>query len=123
MTKYKVTATKTTTGMQVSAGTRGFEITFDEPGSTDTGMNPVEILLTSFGACQAITATALAKKRNFDLRAFWVTVEGELDREDVADGKNVRKYTEIHYHPHLRSDESDEDIKKFLSDVAAKCPV
>lgn len=78
MTKYKVTATKTTTGMQVSAGTRGFEITFDEPGSTDTGMNPVEILLTSFGACQAITATALAKKRNFDLRAFWVTVEGSL---------------------------------------------
>lgn len=123
MTKYKVTATKTTTGMQVSAGTRGFEITFDEPGSTDTGMNPVEILLASFGACQAITASALAKKRNFDLRAFWVTVEGELDREEVADGQKVRKYTEIHYQPHLRSDESDEDIKKFLADVAAKCPV
>ena len=55
MSKYKVTATKTTTGMQVSAGTRGFEITFDEPESTNTGMNPVEILLASFGACQAIT--------------------------------------------------------------------
>lgn len=123
MTKYKVTATKTTTGMQVSAGTRGFEITFDEPGSTDTGMNPVEILLTSFGACQAITATALAKKRNFDLQAFWVTIEGNLDREKVADGQSVRKFTEIHYQPHLRSDESDEDIKKFLTDVAAKCPV
>lgn len=123
MTKYKITATKTTTGMQVSAGTRGFEITFDEPGSTDTGMNPVEILLASFGACQAITASALAQKRHFDLRAFWVTVEGELAREKVADGKKVRKYTEIHYQPHLRSDESDEDIKKFLADVAAKCPV
>ena len=48
MSKYKVTATKTTTGMQVSAGTRGFEITFDEPESTNTGMNPVEILLASF---------------------------------------------------------------------------
>ena len=56
MRKYKVTATKTTTGMQVSVGTRGFEITFDEPESTNTGMNPVEILLASFGACQAITA-------------------------------------------------------------------
>lgn len=94
MSKYKVTATKTTTGMQVSAGTRGFEITFDEPESTNTGMNPVEILLASFGACQAITAQALAKKRNFDLRAFWVTIEGDLGREDVADGKNVRKFTE-----------------------------
>lgn len=123
MTKYKVTATKTTTGMQVSAGTRGFEITFDEPGSTNTGMNPVEILLTSFGACQAITAHALANKRNFDLQAFWVTIEGNLDREDVTDSKNVRKFTEIHYQPHLRSSESDEAIKKFLDDVAAKCPV
>ena len=31
MSTFKVKATKTTTGMQVSAGTRGFEITFDEP--------------------------------------------------------------------------------------------
>lgn len=64
MSTYKVKATKTTTGMQVSAGTRGFEITFDEPNSTNTGMNPVEILLTSFGACQAITATELDSHGN-----------------------------------------------------------
>ncbi|MFQ9706839.1 MAG: OsmC family protein [Limosilactobacillus pontis] len=123
MSTYKVKATKTTTGMQVAAGTRGFEITFDEPGSTNTGMNPVEILLASFGACQAITATELARKRGFDLRAFWVEVEGDLNREDVATGDNRYKFTEIRYQPHVRSDESDEDIKKFLADVARKCPV
>lgn len=123
MSTYKVKATKTTTGMQVAAGTRGFEITFDEPGSTNTGMNPVEILLTSFGACQAITATELARKRGFDLRAFWVEVEGDLNREDVATGDNRYKFTQIRYQPHVRSDESDEDIKKFLADVARKCPV
>ena len=123
MSTYKVKATKTTMGMQVAAGTRGFEITFDEPGSTNTGMNPVEILLTSFGACQAITATELARKRGFDLRAFWVEVEGDLNREDVATGDNRYKFTQIRYQPHVRSDESDEDIKKFLADVARKCPV
>ncbi|MEY8442518.1 OsmC family protein [Lactobacillaceae bacterium 24-114] len=123
MGKYKVTATKTTTGMQVSAGTRGFEITFDEPNSTDTGMNPVEILLTSFGACQTITATALAKKKNFDLQAFWVEVSGEVGREDVASGDNRSKFTEIHYTPHLRSDEPKENIEAFLAEVARKCPV
>lgn len=123
MSTYKVKATKTTTGMQVSAGTRGFEITFDEPESTNTGMNPVEILLTSFGACQAITATELARKRNFDLRAFWIEISGDLGREKVADGQNVYKFKEIHYEPHIRSDESDEDIKQFLADVAKKCPV
>ena len=123
MSTYKVKATKTTMGMQVAAGTRGFEITFDEPGSTNTGMNPVEILLTSFGACQAITATELARKRGFDLRAFWVEVEGDLNREDVATGDNRYKFTQIRYQPHVRSDESDEDIKKFLADVARKCLV
>ena len=55
---------------------------------------------------------------NFGFRGW-----GDLGREDVADGKNVRKFTEIRYQPHLRSSESDEDIKKFLADVAAKCPV
>ena len=122
MSTYKVRATKTTTGMQVAAGTRGFEITFDEPNSTNTGMNPVEILLASFGACQSITATELARKRHFDLRAFCVDVEGDLGREEV-DGQKLYKFTEIRYEPHLRSDESDEDIKKFLADVAKSCPV
>lgn len=122
MSTYKVRATKTTTGMQVAAGTRGFEITFDEPGSTNTGMNPVEILLASFGACQSITATALAQKRHFDLQAFWVDVEGDLGREDI-DGESLRKFTEIRYQAHVRSDESDEDIKQFLADVVKKCPV
>ena len=123
MSTYKVKATKTSTGMQVSAGTRGFEVTFDEPGSTNTGMNPVEILLASFGACQAITATELARKRNFDLRTFWIEVEGDLGREDVAADDNRYKFTEIRYQPHVRSDESDADIKQFLADVAHKCPV
>lgn len=123
MSTYKVKATKTTTGMQVAAGTRGFEITFDEPNSTNSGMNPVEILLASFGACQAITATDLANKRNFDLQAFWIGISGDLGREEVADNDSRYKFTEIHYTPHLRSDESEEDIKKFLADVARKCPV
>lgn len=122
MSTYKVRASKTTTGMQVAAGTRGFEITFDEPGSTNTGMNPVEILLASFGACQSITATALAQKRHFDLQAFWIDVEGDLDREEIG-GESLRKFTEIRYQAHVRSDESDEDIKQFLADVAKKCPV
>lgn len=122
MSTYKVKATKTTTGMQVAAGTRGFEITFDEPESTNTGMNPVEILLASFGACQSITATELARKRHFDLQAFWVNVEGDLGREEV-DGESRYKFTEIRYEPHIRSNESAEDIQQFLADVAKKCPV
>lgn len=123
MSTYKVKATKTTTGMQVAAGTRGFEITFDEPSSTNTGMNPVEILMASFGACTAITAQELANKRHFDLQAFWINIDGDLGREEVVNGDNRYKFTEIRFTPHVRSSESDEDIKRFIADVERKCPV
>ena len=77
MSTYKVKATKTTTGMQVAAGARGFEITFDEPNSTNTGMNPVEILLASFGACQSpplnwpANGTLISKHFGSTLRVTW----------------------------------------------------
>ena len=123
MRTFKVKATKTTPGMQVAAGTRGFEITFDEPNSTNTGMNPVEILLTSIGACTAITDQALEDKRNFDLQAFWIDIDGDLDREDVATGESRRKFTEIRFTHNHRSYETDEDNNHILSDDEKKCPV
>src|SRR5690625_5523228 len=52
-------------GVQVKVRSRGFEIIVDEPeslGGTDTGMNPVEMVLCALGACQAIVASVLDRK-------------------------------------------------------------
>lgn len=46
-------------GVRVVTQVRQFELVIDEPkslGGTDTGMNPVEALLASLGACQSIVA-------------------------------------------------------------------
>ena len=49
--------------LQVEVKARDFSIIVDEPensGGTNTGMNPVEMLLCSIGACQTITAVIFA---------------------------------------------------------------
>jgi uncharacterized OsmC-like protein len=58
-------------GMVVENKTRNFTIIVDEPaalGGTDTGANPVEMLLCSLGACQCLTARFFAKVQGIDLK-------------------------------------------------------
>ncbi len=69
-------------GVKVKATSRHFELTIDEPkslGGTDTGMNPVEALLASLGACQSIVARVYAPKFDIKLDDFQVDVEGDID--------------------------------------------
>ena len=72
---------------------RNFELTIDEPvnlGGKDTGMSPVEALLCSLGACQAIVARVYASKFDVDLQHFWVKLEGDLDLDGFFDKADVR---------------------------------
>jgi organic hydroperoxide reductase OsmC/OhrA len=58
-------------GLAVETESRGFKITLDEPkemGGTDTGLNPVEALLCSLGACQTIAASAFAGQAGIVLK-------------------------------------------------------
>lgn len=60
-------------GVQVKVKSRNFEITVDEPnnlGGTDTGMNPVEMVLGALGACQAIVARVFARKLKLNSATF-----------------------------------------------------
>ncbi|MCT8139265.1 OsmC family protein [Anaerobacillus sp. CMMVII] len=71
-------------GVQVLAKSRNFEITIDEPkslGGTDTGMNPVEVVLAALGACQAIVARVYAKKFKIEFDHLWGELEGDLDTD------------------------------------------
>jgi uncharacterized OsmC-like protein len=58
-------------GLAVENTVRDFKFIMDEPtslGGTDTGMNPVEAVLTALGSCQMIVAAAFAKAQGIDLQ-------------------------------------------------------
>ncbi len=125
---FKATATKLPEGLQVETNSRKFKIFYDEPeqlGGTDAGINPVEALLTSLGACQAIVAFAFAKVMHFNLKGFHVELEGDLDPDGFTGrNPNVRKgFTEIRYTMHFDTDEPEDKVLKFADFVEKTCPV
>ena len=69
-------------GLRVEAKSRGMRVIFDEPeslGGSDEGLNPIEMLLNTLGACQVITAKIYAPKFEINLQKVWVEVEGDVN--------------------------------------------
>lgn len=114
-------------GVQVKAKSRNFEVTIDEPhslGGTNTGMNPVELLLSALGACQAIVARVYAKKFNIHIENSWIEVEGELDPDGFLDKADVRPgYSDIRYNIHIETDTPREKVEEFVAFIETRCPV
>ena len=114
-------------GVAVKVQAREFEIQLDEPkelGGTDTGMNPVEVLLGALGACQAIVARVYAKKFNVQLDDFRVELVGDIDLDGFLGLAEVRPgYSAIRYQYFVQSPSAPEDIKALIALVASKCPV
>lgn len=114
-------------GLQVLARSRNFEFTIDEPeslGGTDTGMNPVEVVLAALGACQAIVARVYAKKFEIEFSQLWVELEGDLDTDGFMNISDVRRgFSEIRYNIHIKTEASQEKVAEFISFVEKTCPV
>ena len=128
LTTFKATAKKTPVGLQVATESRGFQITMDEPkemGGTDTGMNPVEALLCSLGACQTIVCMAFAKQKNFSFEEMFIELEGDLDPDGFL-GKNpdVRNgFQNVRFTFHFKTNETQEKCEEFVKFVESTCPV
>jgi len=114
-------------GVQVQVNARDFSFTIDEPtelGGTNEGMNPVEALLGSLGACQAIVASVYAKKFAVQLDDFRVEVEGDIDLDGFFGLAEVRAgYSEIRYRFHIVSPSSKENIDALVAHLQKHCPV
>lgn len=114
-------------GVVVKVRSRNFEFTIDEPkslGGTDTGPNPVEALLGSLGACQAIVARVYAKKFDIQLEDFWVELEGDLDLDGFFKKSDVRPgYSDIRYTFHIKTDSPKERVEQFIEFLEQTCPV
>ena len=111
----------------VEVEARGHKVIIDEPvslGGTDKGMNPVELLLSSLGACQSIVARTYAKKFEIDLQNFWVELEGEIDLDGFFGKPGVRPgFQEIRTVFHIETDAPKEKVEAFKEYIEAHCPV
>lgn len=114
-------------GVQVLARSRNFEFIIDEPkslGGTDTGMNPVEVVLAALGACQAIVARVYAKKFDIEFSDLWVELEGDLDTDGFMNISDVRRgYSEIRYNIHIATETPKEKVAEFVAFIENTCPV
>lgn len=111
----------------VEAETRGHKVIIDEPlelGGTDKGMNPVELLLSALGACQAIVARTYAKKFEIDLQDFRVELEGDLDLDGFFDKSDVRPgLSAVRYTFYIETSASEEKVAAYKEFIEAHCPV
>ncbi|HVW34841.1 MAG TPA: OsmC family protein, partial [Acidimicrobiia bacterium] len=107
-------------------GTHTFKV--DEPeilGGTDLAANPVQLVLASLGACQAITYRVWAAKLGIALDGVEARVEGDLDlRGFFGLDDSVRPgYTRIRVFVTLRGPEAPERYDELVAAVNRHCPV
>jgi len=115
-------------GFRSEAKLRGHCLTVDEPesfGGTDTGPNPVEIILAALGTCQEITYRAFAAALGIPINAVSVKLEGDLDlRGFFAVDDDVRPgYQSVKGTVRIDSEASEEELQQLKQVVDAHCPV
>ena len=112
---------------QVTAKARNHQVTIDEPaelGGDDNGMNPVELVLSSLGACYIIVMQTYAKRHDVAYDELSVDVEGDLDPAGFMGDASVDPgFSEIRYRVNIVSGETPEKIDEFLKVVQSFCPV
>lgn len=114
--------------VSVTVGVRQFEFKFDEPqalGGADQDPNPVEYVLASLGACQAIVYRALASLKGIKLDNVIVNTKGHLDLNGFLGlDKDARPgFSKVEFETTIVSDESTETIEKLATQVETLCPV
>lgn len=114
-------------GLAVTGEVRGFKVDIDEPensGGTNTGMNPVELVLCALGGCQTILVSSFAGEMGINVQDFWVELEGDLDPDGFKGLSDVRPgYQSIRYNMHIKSNASEEKVNEFIETIMKRCPM
>jgi len=115
-------------GLRSETKIRQFSLTIDEPpslGGTDSGPNPVELVLAALATCQEITYRAYATALGIPLEGVSVKLEGALDLRGffaVKDGVRAG-FNDVRGTVHLKSTAPLAELAKLKEVVDAHCPV
>ena len=105
---------------------RDHRLVVDEPeslGGTDSGPNPVELILAALGTCQEITYRAYAAALAIPLEHVSVTLEGDIDlRGFFAVDESVRPgYQSLRGTVRVVSSADEETLATLQQAVNAHC--
>jgi len=107
--------TRSTAGYAVGIRAGRHQLPADEPtsnGGTDTGPNPIQLLLSALGACTSITLRMYAQRKGWELG------EIEVDLEMSREGEVERIARRIRFSAPLA-----EEQRARLAQIAGRTPV
>lgn len=100
----------------------------DQPeafGGKNEGPNPLEYLLFALAGCLGAVAAIVARQERIELKAFNVSVEGDLDKAFLM-GKTTEGragFTEIRVAVDIDADMTDAEKQAFFHKVDSRCPI
>ena len=116
-----VARTVTNGGFRTTIDVRGVQIVADEPvevGGEGLGPTPYELLSAALGACTSMTLRLYAKRKDWTLPSFTVSVTHDI----VPDGGDGRPRDSFNRYIAFES-AVDPDQRLKLLEIADKCPV
>lgn len=125
-TTYRVAAKK---GLEefVKITARNHSIIVDEPvekGGTNTGMNPPELLLSSLGACMALTLSIYSEAMGIKVDGIEIAVEGDLDSAGMKGSARVRPgFNAIRMDIKAKTNVPPETFRQVVDLAVLRCPV
>jgi uncharacterized OsmC-like protein len=114
-------------GVSCDAISGSHTIRIDEPpvlGGTDTGPNPVELLLSGLGGCLVVLVNAFAPAHGVEVTDVKVEVAGDIDPDGFMGKSDVRPgFSEIRYKLTIDSPSSAEKVAELKAHAIKACPV
>lgn len=100
----------------------------DQPkgaGGQDEGPNPLEVFLSSLGACICAIGKIISNQERLKVREIDVAIEGDIDK-DYLMGKTEKGragFTEIRAKVNIDADMTDEEKAHLLQRIQKRCPI
>lgn len=115
-------------GFRSEVSIRQHALVVDEPtalGGSDSGPNPIEMLLAALGACQEITYRAYATAMHIPLDSVSVRLTGDIDLRGFFGVNDAIRagFQQIHGEVHITSSASATELARLKAAVDSHCPV
>jgi len=124
---FRASSFSETASFAVRSQIRGFSTVMDEPlelGGSDSGPNPVEMLLAALGGCQEIVYRAYAAVMGLKIERIEVHAKGYLDLRGLLNLEDVPSgFSQVSFTTKIISDEPEEKIRELAEMVEKHCPV